>query len=160
MHDDRRCTLDQVRSHIDWFDEAIKYEHLSEPDVIDTILDDLEYGRQSVYITLKDEENSFYNMPGGYQWGPNGCESMSAQEDLREALKAFDTLISKVKAFKEKYSEELTKEYNNENKEERHKIAVKLRRLLKRYIDRIMKHLRPYSLNPPVRYVVVTNTVD
>ena len=130
MNDDRRCTLDQVRSHIDWFDEAIKYEHLSEPDVIDTILDDLEYGRQSVYITLKDEENSF------------------------------DTLISKVKAFKEKYSEELTKEYNNENKEERHKIAVKLRRLLKRYIDRIMKHLRPYSLNPPVRYVVVTNTVD
>ncbi len=160
MNDDRRGTLDHVRSRLDWFDEIIKEEHLSEPDIIDTFLEDLEYGRRWVHIILRDEENSFYNMPGGYQWAPNGCESMSAQEDLQEALKAFDTLIPKLRNFKEKYSEEFSKEYNNETMEERKKIAVKLRRLLKRYIIRIMGHLSPYSLNPPIRYVVVTKTSD
>lgn len=155
MNDDRRSVLDHVRNRIDWVDESIRYDKLSDPSLIDIYIDDLEYARGWVYNILKDEEASYYNMPGGFAWGPNGFESLSAQEDLKSALKEFDTLIPKVKTFKEKYSEVLSREYNEDSKEERNKIAVKLRRLMKRYISRITENLRPYSLNPPVKYVEV-----
>lgn len=146
MNDDRRSILDQVRGRIDWIDWSIKEDCLSDRDLFDVYLDDLEYARTIVQFILYDEENSFDNMPGGFQWGPNGCESMEAQKDLKEALKALDTLISKVKNFKEKYSEELSRGYNGGTAEERYEISVKLRRLMKRYISRTIERLRPYSL--------------
>lgn len=155
MNDDRRSVLDHVRNRIDWMDENIKEDRLSDPSVIDLYIDDLEYARGWVYNILEDEEASYNNMPEGFACGPNGGESLSAQEDLKAALKELDTLIPKVKTFKEKYSEELSREYNEDSKMERNKMAVKLRRLLKRYISRTIQYLRPYSLNPPVKYIAV-----
>ena len=148
MNDDRRSTLDNVRGRIDWIDGSIKYDRLSDPYFLEIYLDDLEYARKCVDTILQDEEYSYENMRGP---SDNVLESSCAQEDLRIALKEFDILIAKVKTFKEKYSTELSREYNEENKEERDKIAIKLRRLMKRYTLRIEEHLSPYSLVPMVK---------
>ena len=63
MNDDRRSVLDHVRNRIDWVDESIRYDKLSDPSLIDIYIDDLEYARGWVYNILKDEEASYYHMP-------------------------------------------------------------------------------------------------